>query len=196
LKTCSECGTGPTIAKGYCWVHYQRLRRFGRLTILPRKVKPPPRIPPTFFQRLFDKMDVTPDCWRWKRPNRQLGYGYVFFEGKHVPAHRIVYTFLVGPIADGLEIDHLCRVRACVNPDHLEPVTHAENIRRSPTAAPAVNARRTHCLRHPAEPLSRTGHGRGCAICYRASYMTPEARAANRIAVARYKAKKAAQRQI
>lgn len=59
-------------------------------------------------------------------------------------AHRMAYEELVGPIADGLQIDHLCRVRCCVNPAHLEPVTQAENIRRgvSPTAA---NRRKTHC---------------------------------------------------
>ena len=64
-------------------------------------------------------------------------------------AHRIGYEQLVGPIPKGLELDHLCRVRHCVNPDHLEPVTHKENTLRGSCPA-AVNARKTHCKRgHP-----------------------------------------------
>jgi len=60
-------------------------------------------------------------------------------------AHRLAYEELVGPIPDGLVLDHLCRVRRCVNPAHLEPVTILENLMRSPIAPAAVNSRKTHC---------------------------------------------------
>lgn len=68
-------------------------------------------------------------CWVWQRSTSR-GYGYVTRGGRCVPAHRWYYEHLVGPIPEGLELDHLCRNPPCVNPDHLEPVTHAENMRR------------------------------------------------------------------
>lgn len=80
-------------------------------------------------------------CWIWRAARNAQGYG-VCWNGRSTQlAHRWVYEQIVGPIPDGLELDHLCRVRACVNPDHLEPVTHAENVRRSPSA----NAAKERC---------------------------------------------------
>lgn len=66
-------------------------------------------------------------CWLFEGPLNDKGYGY-----SSDLVHRVVYEILVGPIPEGLELDHLCRVRNCYNPAHLEPVTHAENMRRSP----------------------------------------------------------------
>lgn len=70
------------------------------------------------------------ECWPWLgRINR--GYGCFNENGRHRMAHLVVYEHMIGLVADGLELDHLCRNKQCVNPNHLEPVTHAENIRRT-----------------------------------------------------------------
>jgi hypothetical protein len=69
-------------------------------------------------------------CWLWQRATNEKGYGRVQFQGRHRAAHRVSYTTFVGPIPEGLQLDHLCRVRHCINPAHLEPVTHDENHRR------------------------------------------------------------------
>jgi hypothetical protein len=76
-------------------------------------------------------------CWIWQLQIDRAGYGRVRREGRKggkPNAHRWVYEQLVGPVAEGLDLDHLCRVRACVNPAHLEPVTSAENARRGAKA--------------------------------------------------------------
>lgn len=70
------------------------------------------------------------ECWLWGASLDRHGYGQVKFRGTVWKAHRAVYTLFVGAIPDGLEIDHLCRVRRCCSPEHLEPVTGEENIRR------------------------------------------------------------------
>lgn len=67
------------------------------------------------------------DCVEWQGPSRGHGYGHV---GRHGSAHRLAYRLFVGEIPAGLEIDHLCRNRACIKPAHLEAVTHLENMRR------------------------------------------------------------------
>lgn len=80
------------------------------------------------------------ECWLWAGPKGNEDYGRIWIDGKYRPAHRIIYEALVGEIKEGLEPDHLCRVTACVNPDHIEPVTHAENMRRA-----MIFKRKTHC---------------------------------------------------
>lgn len=88
----------------------------------------------------------TSPCWIWQRCLKADGYAVAKFPGyKMVRVSRAAYEAFVGPIPDGLEIDHLCQVRSCCNPDHLEPVTHAENMARQV-------ALRTTCRRgHPFE---------------------------------------------
>lgn len=85
-------------------------------------------------------------CWLWLG-TLELGYGRFYFghRGQYERVHRLAYFLTVGLIEDDLELDHLCRVRHCCNPQHLEPVTHAENIRRGRTGA--HNADKTHCNR-------------------------------------------------
>lgn len=84
-----------------------------------------------------------------------------------VRAHRLVYELLVGPIPDGLQLDHLCRNRGCVRPDHLEPVTRRTNILRG-TGPSAIHARKTQCPH--GHPYDRTVTRRGtterrCSTC-------------------------------
>lgn len=76
----------------------------------------------------FNRPELGP-CWLWTA-GKTLGYGYCWFTHHHLRAHRAAYELTVGPIPDGLELDHICRNKACVNPVHLEPVTHLENVRR------------------------------------------------------------------
>lgn len=75
-------------------------------------------------------VDHSTACWLWQGEINRNGYGRVWIEGKRVMVHRVVWGVLRGPIADGMVLDHLCRNRACCNPDHLEPVTVRENTLR------------------------------------------------------------------
>jgi hypothetical protein len=77
----------------------------------------------------------TSPCWIWQlKTMKKTGYGTLGIKGKHYLAHRVYYEQARGPIPEGMQLDHLCRVRECVNPDHLEPVTPQENTRRSRAA--------------------------------------------------------------
>lgn len=69
-------------------------------------------------------------CWRWIGAKDSHGYGNVKVQGRVRKAHRVIYERLRGPMPTGLEGDHLCRDRACVHPEHIEPVTHKENAQR------------------------------------------------------------------
>ena len=108
-------------------------------------------------------------CWLWTGTITNT-YGYLWIIGKRtsVPAHRIAYEILIGPIPSGLQIDHLCRNRICVNPAHLEVVTRRENILRGigPTA---IHARSTHCPRGHEYDYIQPRYGfRRCRKCMNA----------------------------
>jgi len=70
-------------------------------------------------------------CWIWQGADHATGYGQIKWNGKSTVAHRVVYELVNGEIPKGLFLDHKCSVKKCVNPDHLEPVNHKENIQRA-----------------------------------------------------------------
>lgn len=84
------------------------------------------------------------ECWQWTGSKNKYGYGTFNTRVKTFFAHRAVYQFLIGKIPKGLELDHLCKNRSCVNPYHLEAVTHRTNIMRGDSPH-AKNSRHTHC---------------------------------------------------
>ena len=85
-------------------------------------------------------------CWEWGGGVVSSGYGRVGIDGKRKLVHRVAYESIIGPIPDGLQIDHLCRNILCYNPEHLEAVTQKENLRRGDNH----NRKKTHCPRgHP-----------------------------------------------
>lgn len=90
-------------------------------------------------------------CWHWMAQRNEGGYGRVRGDGgtksRTMQAHRYLYEHMVGPIPEGMTLDHLCGVRHCVNPAHLDPCTIGENTRRSPRTAASLNAAKTHCVR-------------------------------------------------
>lgn len=103
-------------------------------------------------------------CWLWSGTCAQ-GYGKLYVPKARVSlqAHRITYELLVGRVPEGLVLDHLCRVTACVNPDHLEPVTNRENILRG-TGWSARHARATHCVEGHEFTHLKNGRRR-CRLC-------------------------------
>jgi hypothetical protein len=86
--------------------------------------------------RIMDKIEIdsATGCWLFTGNRNNGGYGLISTNGSGRAAHRVLYEETVGPVADGLELDHLCRQPSCVNPDHLEPVDHTENMRRAVAA--------------------------------------------------------------
>ena len=134
-------------------------------------------------ERFWEKVDRRgPDeCWEWTASRTHRGYGRIRSEvGRHAHAHRVAYELLVGPIPEGLVIDHLCRNRGCVNPAHLEPVTAEENHRRGDHSKPLWS----HCKQgHPLEGenlyVRASGESAGkrqCQICRREAWRRQRAK--------------------
>jgi len=122
----------------------------------------------TLAERFWPKVRKTDGCWLWIGAKAN-GYGRVAFNGKVAGAHRVSYEMAHGPIPVGLQLDHLCRTRACVRPDHLEAVTCRENLLRG-TGLVAVEVAKTHCPQgHPYSGdnllYSRTKRGGLCRVC-------------------------------
>jgi hypothetical protein len=133
-----NCLKSP-MARGWCVKHYGRWRRNGDPTVL----RQPLNLQPDHI-RFFAKVDAGGDCWLWTGYVAPNGYGRFGSSGKILCAHVWAWQYLIGQTSEGLQLDHLCRVRSCVNPDHLEPVTQKENWARSYNIT-VLNARKTHC---------------------------------------------------
>lgn len=146
---------------------------------------------PTVLERFWAKVEKTDDCWLWSGTLDRDGYGKFSVDGRTQAVHRWTYLNLVGPIPSGLTLDHVCHSRVaeecaarpglcphrrCVNPAHLEPVTHLENSRRGGKglrifgyaarpggSAPLESCRRGHAL--TPDNVMRNGPNRTCRIC-------------------------------
>lgn len=126
----------------------------------------------TLEERFWRKVVSEPNngCWLWIGAIRR-GYGCLYNIDKVEQAHVVAWKLYRGPVPEGLELDHLCRVKNCVNPDHLEPVTRKVNLLRG-VGVPAVNARKTHCPyghEYTEENTRRVPNGRNCRICHNAA---------------------------
>lgn len=104
-------------------------------------------LPDRFWEKVFPEPNT--GCWLWGGAWCSEGYGSFRMGGKTVKVHRLSFITLGSLIPSGLQLDHLCRQRSCVNPDHLEPVTARENVRRGNGPA-GINSRKTECdFGHP-----------------------------------------------
>lgn len=139
---------------------------WNKIDIFSRMPKHKPHVKHMLPRERFRAMqrDLDPiHCWPWPGYRCPRGYGKCGFNGRIVPAHRAAYLTLVGPIPEGLSLDHICHNPSCVNPAHLEPVTHAENMRRKAAwnrLHPKTHCRKGHELQ--GENLYFNGFGRPC----------------------------------
>jgi HNH endonuclease len=174
-KTCRFCGKdfeyNPKRGKGlYCSRPCWRRDNRGDTTYRP------------VMERFFEMVEKTSTCWNWIGTKGVEGYGRFTLprtfakthplyanRSRFTLAHRFLFQEVNGRIADEMTLDHLCRNRACVNPQHLEVVSQKENLHRSPIAPAGINNRKTHCVRgHELVPgnLRRSNSRRACLACH------------------------------
>ncbi len=167
-----RCSVGQH-ARGWCKKHYEMWRYTGSPCGTRRQL-----IMDRFWSKV-NKDGPIPDyaphlgpCWLWMGYITRYGYGSIYWGSRpeRMPAHRFAYKLLIGPIPDGLVPDHLCRVRHCVNPQHLEAVTSGENVLRG-IGASAMNARKEACKYGHTFDEANTYYppsgGRQCRACNR-----------------------------
>ncbi len=122
-----------------CW-------EFVRLRVGRHGSPEAPKIP-TVLERMESRIQPEPNtgCWLWTGATNSDGYGFVWHNRKNEYAHRVMYSEKVGQIPEGLQLDHLCEQKCCVNPSHLRATTARENILRS-GAPTARNHRKIRCI--------------------------------------------------
>lgn len=130
--TVPQC-SAPVVASELCESHYRRAKRHGT----PEAGRPAPGAL-TDAERFWGKVNKTATCWLWTDAPNSSGYGTLKVDGMTEMAHRYALQLAGHELTEGLTVDHLCRVRLCVNPDHLEEVTYGENLRRAAAARPGV----------------------------------------------------------
>lgn len=162
-----DCCVNHARHNGYCGSHYTQILRgkpLQPLDIMRRKNL-------SVEERLFSRVEKTETCWLWVGCKGSNGYAVSAHAGRwRGCVHRWFYEHYKGEIPEGLVIDHLCRVRHCVNPDHLEAVTFKENVMRG-VGVSVKMAEKTHCdYGHPLEGENLKlykGVERRCRICLR-----------------------------
>jgi hypothetical protein len=154
--------------RGWCNTHYERWRLKGDPEA-GHPVRRPVLGPRTLMGRFWAKVranDAT-GCWEWTGAASKTGYGTFNVGGRYQPVYRFAYERLVGPIPEGLTLDHLCRNPRCVNPAHLEPVTQAENTRRMIEDVYLASATCKRGHDRAAHMRSRPNGSAYCAECHR-----------------------------
>lgn len=171
----SDCER-PFSCRGLCELHYGQARRRGKLDGLPYLRDPAASLE----DRFWAKVNKTETCWLWTAHDNGLGYGQFWVPEKQrlVYAHRFAYELLVGPIPEGLVLDHLCLTPRCVNPRHLEAAAFRENVARAARL-------KTHCPQ---------GHPYDIANTWLDKYGKRHCRACNRDRAREYDRRKRAER--
>lgn len=172
-RICSVDGCDrPVYGRGLCNMHWQRHKRHGTTeSLTPMRGKPVEER----FWRLVDKTD---DCWLWKGTKYE-GYGRFPFRSATWGAHRVAYTLVVGEIPEGLTLDHSCNTPSCVRPDHLEPMSLADNVMRG-NGACVQNLNKVLCKHgHEFTRIKTTSRGSGtCRVCDTCQKLRDDQRAA------------------
>lgn len=124
MNTCSfdDCDK-PVRALGLCGGHWQQQRKGKPLSSLKYT-----GVGQSVADRLERHTDKSGDCWLWVGSLKTGGYGQIYFEGKNYNAHRLAYIVANGPVDADVVIDHMCHVRRCVNPSHLQAVSNKQNV--------------------------------------------------------------------